>query len=222
VRKLKQKIYAYDARIALWPSRDPIGENGGLNLYGMVGNDPVKSWDYQGLWKKVIRNTEAATARAATELERLAYGPYERTTIFKRFASRITNQYAFDLVFNSWSLNFRAVSRKTNDGFASNSYSVKCVGDEGKESEAYAEPLLGKIIRFRKSFFTTSETERNRIFYHEMTHIYAGTTDDLPNQFVKEPLFTHWIDDLVNRCPEKLDSAVRYIIAITQHRGPSV
>ena len=32
-----------------WPSRDPIEEHGGLNLYGMVGNDAVNRWDYLGL-----------------------------------------------------------------------------------------------------------------------------------------------------------------------------
>ena len=30
-------------------SRDPIGERGGLNLYGFVGNDPVNRWDLLGL-----------------------------------------------------------------------------------------------------------------------------------------------------------------------------
>jgi|GEM_PF-1466280 len=35
-----------------WPSRDPIGERGGINLYGMVGNDAVGSWDFLGLVKK--------------------------------------------------------------------------------------------------------------------------------------------------------------------------
>ena len=30
-------------------SCDPIGERGGLNLYGMVNNDPVGNWDYLGL-----------------------------------------------------------------------------------------------------------------------------------------------------------------------------
>jgi len=30
-------------------SRDPIGEAGGLNLYGFVGNDPVNRWGYLGL-----------------------------------------------------------------------------------------------------------------------------------------------------------------------------
>ena len=30
-------------------NRDPLGEAGGLNLYGFVGNDPVNSWDYLGM-----------------------------------------------------------------------------------------------------------------------------------------------------------------------------
>ena len=33
-----------------WPSRDPIEEQGGLNLYGFVGNDGVGSWDSLGLF----------------------------------------------------------------------------------------------------------------------------------------------------------------------------
>jgi hypothetical protein len=32
-----------------WPSRDPIGERGGVNLYGMVGNDTISSVDILGL-----------------------------------------------------------------------------------------------------------------------------------------------------------------------------
>ena len=40
----------YDASpVRYWPSRDPIGERGGINLYGMVGNDAVNAWDYLGL-----------------------------------------------------------------------------------------------------------------------------------------------------------------------------
>ena len=30
-------------------SQDPIGENGGANLYAMVGNDPINKWDDWGL-----------------------------------------------------------------------------------------------------------------------------------------------------------------------------
>jgi hypothetical protein len=35
-------------RVSLWPSRDPIQERGGINLYGMVGNDAVNKADYLG------------------------------------------------------------------------------------------------------------------------------------------------------------------------------
>jgi hypothetical protein len=35
--------------VARWLSRDPIGENGGFNLYGFVGNDPVNFVDPLGL-----------------------------------------------------------------------------------------------------------------------------------------------------------------------------
>ncbi len=39
----------YDPVTGRWPSRDPIQERGGVNLYGMVGNDGVNRWDILGL-----------------------------------------------------------------------------------------------------------------------------------------------------------------------------
>jgi RHS repeat-associated protein len=39
----------YNPATGRWPSRDPIGEEGGVNLYTMVGNDAVNRWDYLGL-----------------------------------------------------------------------------------------------------------------------------------------------------------------------------
>ncbi len=39
----------YSPGMGRWLNRDPIGERGGLNLYGFVGNDPVNRWDYLGL-----------------------------------------------------------------------------------------------------------------------------------------------------------------------------
>ncbi|MBC2602996.1 RHS repeat-associated core domain-containing protein [Puniceicoccus vermicola] len=39
----------YDSETGRWASRDPIKEEGGLNLYGFVGNDGVNSWDILGL-----------------------------------------------------------------------------------------------------------------------------------------------------------------------------
>ena len=39
----------YDPNTGRWPSRDPIEEEGGINLYAFVGNDGVNRWDRLGL-----------------------------------------------------------------------------------------------------------------------------------------------------------------------------
>ena len=40
---------AYDPELGRWLSTDPIGEEGGLNLYGYVLNNPSNSIDLLGL-----------------------------------------------------------------------------------------------------------------------------------------------------------------------------
>ena len=39
----------YDPATGRWPSRDPIEEEGGVNLYGFVENDGINRGDYLGL-----------------------------------------------------------------------------------------------------------------------------------------------------------------------------
>jgi RHS repeat-associated protein len=39
----------YDPLTGRWPSRDPIEEDGGANMYGFVSNNGVNSWDVLGL-----------------------------------------------------------------------------------------------------------------------------------------------------------------------------
>ena len=45
----------YRASDGRWLNRDSIGERGGVNLYGMVGNDPVNHWDYLGMKIKGLK-----------------------------------------------------------------------------------------------------------------------------------------------------------------------
>lgn len=47
-RKIRPTPTKTASGIPYWPSRDPIEESGGLNLYGFVGNDGVNGWDVLG------------------------------------------------------------------------------------------------------------------------------------------------------------------------------
>ena len=49
---------AYNPQPGRWLSRDPIGEAGGINLYGYVGNDPVSMVDPLGLLDRVYTETD--------------------------------------------------------------------------------------------------------------------------------------------------------------------
>ena len=47
--KLHLTLYrAYDPAAGRWLSQDPLGEAGGINLYGYVGNGPTNGWDPLG------------------------------------------------------------------------------------------------------------------------------------------------------------------------------
>jgi hypothetical protein len=48
-RKSRPTLTIFTSGIPQWPSRDPIEEQGGYNLYGFIGNDGVDWWDLLGL-----------------------------------------------------------------------------------------------------------------------------------------------------------------------------
>ena len=56
--------YLKDGR---WPNRDPLGERGGLNLYGFIGNNPVNQIDELGLmkWSDVVAKKNELEAQVS-------------------------------------------------------------------------------------------------------------------------------------------------------------
>ena len=64
-----------------WPNQDTIGERGGMNLYGFVGNDPISHIDLFGLAGAEDdvdpENFETPEQRDADILERIVNGGHE-------------------------------------------------------------------------------------------------------------------------------------------------
>jgi RHS repeat-associated protein len=64
----------YDTKTGRWLSRDPIGERGGLSLYGMVKNNTLNKIDYLGLaccLEDIAKQKEDLQRRYTLALERL-------------------------------------------------------------------------------------------------------------------------------------------------------
>jgi RHS repeat-associated protein len=57
----------FDPVTGRWPSRDPIGERGGLNLYGVVNNNPVSLIDLLGMLIKRYSARSAPVTEISSE-----------------------------------------------------------------------------------------------------------------------------------------------------------
>ncbi|MEZ5387543.1 MAG: RHS repeat-associated core domain-containing protein [Prosthecobacter sp.] len=80
----------YGPGYARWLSKDPIGERGGVNLYGFVGNDPVNFVDYLGREKWAAFQSKLPGFKtpqdmwnhyAADKLGKMKDGPYVITCL---------------------------------------------------------------------------------------------------------------------------------------------
>jgi len=61
----------FDPVTGRWPSRDPIEEGGGFNLYGFVWNDGVNRWDILGLEIEKATISEEKGKISDAEVERM-------------------------------------------------------------------------------------------------------------------------------------------------------
>ena len=67
----------YDPGVQRWINRDPIEEQGGLNLYCFVNNAPSRHWDFDGLSGQLL-DCGAIASQALSDC--LGYVPSPRVS----------------------------------------------------------------------------------------------------------------------------------------------
>lgn len=84
----------YNPSTGRWPSRDPIGEQGGINLYGFVANNPVSRRDFLGL--KLDEYTGDVAKLVLSPTENMQEG-----SIGEHLAEIVDFNYSTDLLMKS-------------------------------------------------------------------------------------------------------------------------
>jgi len=110
----------YDSKNGRWINRDPIGERGGVNLYGFIGNDPTGKLDILGLdeessTKKIVfiagPNFSAPNGTARGALAKL-FGVPEGTVLYNGSHPFGPNQKQLDDFIKTFLTNWEQSNRK--------------------------------------------------------------------------------------------------------------
>lgn len=168
---------AYDANLGRWLSTDPIGENGGLNLYGYVSNDPVNYSDEFGLIPLIpIIAGGAAIAGGAT----ITVGTVMEVVALAGLATGGIGLlvYTFDELLTIWNTD--------NNGESDTAPQVEPEGDACVKRESKEKKALREMAEKDKR---TGITEEDLEAYKELNR---GLSDpflpiDGPHQAVHGP-----------------------------------
>lgn len=208
----------YNASTGRWLSRDPIGEQGGVNLTGFVRNSPPSFWDRNGLFShshgcnaqqlSAIRMAEFTADFYTTWAIWVLDSQFNTWDVIGRnaeFAQRYLNEPAFANMYRGWYLNSSVTFALMDRGFAANKYGVECECWCSGDKEAYVKPELilrgwDDDIHFCPRFFQLTPRQQAVTFLHEFSHYFADTDDlglggGMP--FEKNPLDAYWIQDVV-------------------------
>lgn len=97
----------YDPLTGRWPSRDPIEEGGGVNLYGFVGNDGVNLWEIIALVARyngatVVHNESSYDAVFQGEIARFRFTSYRTAkVVLTRYPQTQTDHNSWDKFANT-------------------------------------------------------------------------------------------------------------------------
>ncbi len=179
----------YIPSLGRWLSKDPIGERGGVNLYGFLKNSGVQKIDVLGLWGKATgcNQSQLNQLKAAESASRDAFEAWYNFTIAvdDTYLTGTFPELAGDNKSFKMAEKFTAMLAKNNksllDAVENKSINVKCecsckTIDFITRSETYAY-TPAKTIHFCPIYFGSGALEQAATFAHEMSHAILNTSD---------------------------------------------
>jgi hypothetical protein len=169
----------YDPLTGRWPSRDPIEEDGGLNLYGFVGNKGLNQWDYLGFAPRDVSihidgkpNTE--TYKGAWSFPRIDDHNYEVPYYTMKVTGTICRIVDGKEVYDEVSMQFKVLRYMPFWNPANN-----------RDSQYPVRNTVGMI--------GLSEAKNIKITVYDTTYDLHSTTEGDQGKFVIEG--THYLHD---------------------------
>ncbi|WCJ58365.1 M35 family metallo-endopeptidase [Fontisphaera persica] len=200
----------YSPTAGRWLSRDPMGERGGVNLYGYCHQNPVNVFDALGLFadfslcndkEKAALIKAEATLKANLLVTITTLSNYAVSKLVgssPSFAARYASDSGFRSDYHSWYANISSVLHAVASGMAANKYEAECECFCLGDTMAYTRPWspYDSDIHFCPKFFKASPDSQVDILLHELSHLYGGTDDPAPrgNFWPKWPLDASYIE----------------------------
>ena len=191
----------YDPVTGRWPSRDPIGERGGINLYGFVGNNGVNKWDLLGLISfNFHSNCTEANKQALNRVGQVVKTALNSAnTTFENGGIAVGNNQADGIMMNwfgvpTYFAGYRIAIREVaeviknmHDAAQNVDISVKCDSRTCRKEEStygHVTVILNRFVRPTiticcRNLNMDDERSVSNTLIHEMAHVYGN----LPNDF---------------------------------------
>lgn len=172
----------YDSKTGRWISRDPLEEQGGLNLYQMVGNDVINKWDYLGM----------IDARSPVDRCSNMLGDFisRNSTAFKEYGLTLSTSNFNSLTTDVSKIGPLAASHP--DSLCRVSWKCSCTCRPGE---------AGVTTRFRHSgIYQINNGSQTQPFPYKFTISYVDICAKVQDKYQLERTFMHEIQHARDNC----------------------
>jgi hypothetical protein len=224
----------YDPLTGRWPSRDPIEERGGVNLYGFVGNDGVNWTDILGRYTLNPDDTKGPDSSEITRinasLQRIKKRMQEVQNEADALQLCLCTISTCSPLFLEKLKEFKDTAKQIVDAIDS-ARELELeeddlgVGTQGLMSEILlADPILNLNINTANRWSDMDDDDLDSLLLHEVSHEAANTEDD-SSMYGKD---AHTVDDLMKNslCDSPLrglmDKLARKCCCNSEAHGPPV